>query len=477
MPDNSVTLVGNVTRDPELRFTNTGQPTASFGLAVNRRWQNRQTQEWEEATSFFDVVCWREMAENVSESLTRGARVVVAGRLEQRSWETPDGDAARRSRSSPTRSDRRCAGRRRRSRRTSAGARRWWRPRRRWRRRRQPAPAQPSRADAGGRRVQRGAFLMARSNYAAGRARRAPKDLNRRVKKKPCALCRDHIEWVDYKDVPLLRKYMSDRGKIRSRRVTGNCAQHQRDIAHGHQDGPGARPAAVHAAHRDRAPGGRGGRGDRGDRGDRGGDRGDRGGRGPRSEDERRPTGPGAGRGQAGRRATCRGGRRGGRDVASVVGRAGGAMRADEGRPARRRRRRRPARRHRRRRRRLRPQLPPARGAGDGGHRGREGQAAAMRRGRDLREAKDREAAEAQAQALAGAALRLEARARLDRPALRFDHRGDVAEAVTAQKGVGLDRTRSGSTSRSRRSGPTRCRSTSSPTLPRRDPRGRRRAR
>ena len=86
MPDNSVTLVGNVTRDPELRFTNTGQPTASFGLAVNRRWQNRQTQEWEEATSFFDVVCWREMAENVSESLTRGARVVVAGRLEQRSW-------------------------------------------------------------------------------------------------------------------------------------------------------------------------------------------------------------------------------------------------------------------------------------------------------------------------------------------------------------------------------------------------------
>jgi single-strand DNA-binding protein len=90
--DNSVTLVGNVTRDPELRFTNTGQPTASFGLAVNRRWQNRQTQEWEEAVSFFDIVCWREMAENVSESLTRGSRVMVAGRLEQRSWETTDGD-------------------------------------------------------------------------------------------------------------------------------------------------------------------------------------------------------------------------------------------------------------------------------------------------------------------------------------------------------------------------------------------------
>ncbi len=89
---NVVTLVGNITRDPELRFTNTGQATSSFGLAVNRRWQNRQTQEWEEATSFFDIVCWREMAENAAESLTRGARVIVTGRLEQRSWETPDGD-------------------------------------------------------------------------------------------------------------------------------------------------------------------------------------------------------------------------------------------------------------------------------------------------------------------------------------------------------------------------------------------------
>src|SRR5579863_6511609 len=89
---NTVTVVGNVTRDPELRFTPSGQATASFGLAVNRRWQNRQSQEWEEATSFFDVVCWREMAENVSESLTRGARVLVTGRLDQRSWETAEGD-------------------------------------------------------------------------------------------------------------------------------------------------------------------------------------------------------------------------------------------------------------------------------------------------------------------------------------------------------------------------------------------------
>ena len=89
---NTIVLVGNVTRDPELRFTPTGQPTTTFGLAVNRRWQNRQTQEWEEATSFFDVVCWRELAENASESLRRGSRVIVTGRLEQRSWETSDNE-------------------------------------------------------------------------------------------------------------------------------------------------------------------------------------------------------------------------------------------------------------------------------------------------------------------------------------------------------------------------------------------------
>jgi single-strand DNA-binding protein len=89
---NNVSIVGNITRDPELRFTPSGQATASFGVAVNRRWQNRQTQEWEEATSFFDVVCWAQLAENAAESLSRGARVVVTGRLDQRSWENQEGE-------------------------------------------------------------------------------------------------------------------------------------------------------------------------------------------------------------------------------------------------------------------------------------------------------------------------------------------------------------------------------------------------
>ena len=89
---NTVTLVGNVTRDPELRFTPSGQANATFGLAVNRVWNDRQTNERREAVSFFDIVCWREMAENASESLHKGARVLVTGRFEQRSWETAEGE-------------------------------------------------------------------------------------------------------------------------------------------------------------------------------------------------------------------------------------------------------------------------------------------------------------------------------------------------------------------------------------------------
>jgi single-strand DNA-binding protein len=87
MAGNNVTIVGNITRDPELRFTPSGQANARLGVAVNRRWQDRNSGEWQEATSFFDVICWRELAENVSESLKRGTRVIVTGRLEQRSWE------------------------------------------------------------------------------------------------------------------------------------------------------------------------------------------------------------------------------------------------------------------------------------------------------------------------------------------------------------------------------------------------------
>lgn len=92
MADNTITVVGNVTRDPELKFLNSGQAALRMSVAVSRRWQNRQTQEWEEKTSFFDVSAYGPMAENSASSLAKGSRVVVTGRMEQRSWETESGE-------------------------------------------------------------------------------------------------------------------------------------------------------------------------------------------------------------------------------------------------------------------------------------------------------------------------------------------------------------------------------------------------
>ncbi|MGD2061443.1 MAG: single-stranded DNA-binding protein [Acidimicrobiia bacterium] len=88
---NNVTLIGNLVDDPELRFTPSGVAMAKIRLAVNRRWRG-QDGEWQEQTSFFTGTIWREQAEQAAESLQKGARVIVTGRLEQRSWETETGD-------------------------------------------------------------------------------------------------------------------------------------------------------------------------------------------------------------------------------------------------------------------------------------------------------------------------------------------------------------------------------------------------
>ncbi len=88
---NNVVILGNLTRDPELRFTPNGTPVAGFGLAVNRRYQNKKSGEWVEDTSFFNVTVWFKLAENCAESLSKGDRVLVSGRLSQRGWEDKDG--------------------------------------------------------------------------------------------------------------------------------------------------------------------------------------------------------------------------------------------------------------------------------------------------------------------------------------------------------------------------------------------------
>ncbi len=91
MSTNTITLVGNLVEDPELRFTPAGVPMARLRFAVNRRWRDNNG-DWQEDTSYVGGTLWRDQAEHAAESLQKGARVIVTGRLEQRSWETQDGE-------------------------------------------------------------------------------------------------------------------------------------------------------------------------------------------------------------------------------------------------------------------------------------------------------------------------------------------------------------------------------------------------
>jgi len=91
--DVTITVVGNLTEDPELRFTPSGAAVAKFRVASTPRFLDRQTNEWKDGEPLFlQCNAWRQMAENVAESLQRGARVVITGRLRQRSYETREGE-------------------------------------------------------------------------------------------------------------------------------------------------------------------------------------------------------------------------------------------------------------------------------------------------------------------------------------------------------------------------------------------------
>ena len=91
--DTQITIAGNLVDDPELRFTPAGQPVAKFRVASTPRYLDKNTNEWKDGDSLF-LTCnvWRQAAENVAESLTRGTRVIVSGRLRQRSYETKEGE-------------------------------------------------------------------------------------------------------------------------------------------------------------------------------------------------------------------------------------------------------------------------------------------------------------------------------------------------------------------------------------------------
>lgn len=89
---NKVMLIGNLTRDPELRYTPNGTAVCSFGLATNRSWASGDEGERKEETEFHRIVTWNKLAELCSQLLSKGRKVYIEGRLQTRSWETPDGE-------------------------------------------------------------------------------------------------------------------------------------------------------------------------------------------------------------------------------------------------------------------------------------------------------------------------------------------------------------------------------------------------
>ncbi len=94
---NRAQVIGNITRDPELRYTPNGQAVTTFSVATNRRWKNQGSGEFQEATEYHDVVAWGKAAEFVANYLKKGNKIYVDGRLQTRTWETPDGVKQRRT--------------------------------------------------------------------------------------------------------------------------------------------------------------------------------------------------------------------------------------------------------------------------------------------------------------------------------------------------------------------------------------------
>lgn len=90
-------LIGNITRDPELRNTPNGQTVTSFSIATNRRWKNQVTNEFQEATEYHDIVAWGKSAEFIANFMKKGNKIYIDGRLQTRGWETPDGVKQRRT--------------------------------------------------------------------------------------------------------------------------------------------------------------------------------------------------------------------------------------------------------------------------------------------------------------------------------------------------------------------------------------------
>ena len=248
---NRVIITGNLTRDPELRSTPGGTSVCSLRVAVNSRRKDERGQ-WVDKPNYFDVTVWGAQGENCAQYLAKGRPVAVDGRLNWREWEARTAPSGSRWISLPTRSSS-------------------WAPATRPRRNgavESDLPADTSDFQTGpawraaaartttSRSRRRRRVASARldnevGEAVVGKAAAAPEQqtpqavLRTGGRRKSCHFCRDKVDQIDYKDFQSLRRYLSDKGKIRSRRITGACRRHQNQLATRRQAGPRAGAPAV----------------------------------------------------------------------------------------------------------------------------------------------------------------------------------------------------------------------------------------
>ena len=216
---NRVVLVGNLTRDPEMKHLPSGTALCSLRIAVNTR-RKDESGQWTDKPNYFDVSVWGNQGESCAQYLAKGRPVAIDGRLEWRQWEATDGSGKRQAveivadnvQFLGSRSDGDGGGGGGQF--VPAGARSRTRPTSR------PSPpttTSPSR----------------RSEDMAQKApaRKRPSSSSAPGRRKSCHFCKDKITEVDYKNVNQLRRYISEKGKIRNRRITGACRRHQRQVA------------------------------------------------------------------------------------------------------------------------------------------------------------------------------------------------------------------------------------------------------
>ena len=238
---NKVMIIGNLGRDPEMRYTPSGQAVTQFTVAVNRNFKG-QDGAWQEETEWFRVVAWAQLAERSAENLRKGMKVYIEGRLQTRQWEDQQGQKRYTTEliaNQVTNLDRR-------PREEGADAPPF------------PGESRPAAASvsptpapgsdgcgrhalrhrrppllidcAGARRTGGTASTGADTMPPAARKKRDDYYRDRR-RRKVCAFCADKTVQIDYKEVSRLRRYLSERAKIEPRRKTGTCAAHQRELS------------------------------------------------------------------------------------------------------------------------------------------------------------------------------------------------------------------------------------------------------